>query len=84
MRRGVVFHLRGQSGGRQGSFFDRQQSFRCLFSFPTLSFAARRSVATPAIANFRGPLPLKIHGCYFDRGKVEKRKMILTFLPECL
>ena len=83
MRRGVVFHLRGQSGGRQGSFLIDSNHSAVFFLFRRFLFAARRSVATPAIANFRGPLPLKIHGCYFDRGKGEKRKMILTFLPGC-
>ena len=81
---GWFFTCAGRAAGGKGAFLIDSNHSAVFFLFRRFLFAARRSVATPAIANFRGPLPLKIHGCYFDRGKGEKRKMILTFLPGCL
>ena len=78
---GWFFTCAGRAAGCKGVFLIDSNHSAVFFLFRRFLFAARRSVATPAIANFRGPLPLKIHGCYFDRGKGEKRKMILTFHP---
>ena len=81
---GWFFTCAGRAAGGKGVFLIDSNHSAVFFLFRRFLFAARRSVATPAVANFRGPLPLKIHGCNFDRGKGEKRKMILTFLPGCL